>query len=329
MPFSAIVGHHRVIDLLRQAVRRGRVPQSLIVAGPEGIGKRTVVTALAQAINCPNSRDGDACGACNVCRRIAQGTFSDVIVLEKGDEASIKIQTLRERVLDAVGYRPFEGAKRVFIIDPADEVTGQAQDALLKTLEEPPTSAILILVTAYPDTLLGTIRSRCRRLRLGPLSEEEVTRVLVARGMKPAQAAERAAAAGGSVARALDLDVDEFEEDRAAALGMLMATRSGSPVERLKAGTAFAKQESRRRARDAAAARLAILASLLRDLTALGAGRTAALANLDLDSDLRALAPGFTTDRLVAAFASVDRAAHAIDRNASPKIVADWLAVTL
>src|SRR6187397_746979 len=151
MPFGDVIGHGPVVDLLRQAVRRGRVPQSLLFAGPEGVGKRAVATVLAQAVNCPKRADGDSCGRCSVFVRIAGDRFPDVTWLDKGDAASIKIQPLREQILDAVGYRPFEGARRIFVINDADELTVQAQDALLKTLEEPPPAAILILITAYPD----------------------------------------------------------------------------------------------------------------------------------------------------------------------------------
>jgi DNA polymerase III subunit delta' len=330
MPFRQIVGHGPVVDLLRHAVTRRRVPQSLIFAGPDGVGKRAVALALAQAINCPKQKDGDACGTCVVCSRIARGQFSDVIWLEKGDEASIKIQALRERILEAVGYRPFEGVRRVFIIEPADDLTEQAQDALLKTLEEPPSSAILILITAYPDTLLATIRSRCRRVRFGPLSERDVARVLVERaGLDAATATRRAAASGGSVARALDVEVGDFEEDRDAAMSVLAAARAGGVADRLKAGAVFAKHASSRRAREAAATRLAILASLLRDVTALGAGTAVVLANADLEADLRGFTGAFGVGRLTDAFAAVERASSAIDRSASPKIVADWLAIRL
>ena len=148
MPLASIIGHAPAIDLLRQAVRRRRVPQSLLLAGPEGTGKRAIAVALAQAVNCRQPADGDACGACSNCVRIARNQFSDVTIIEKGDEASIKIRTLRERVLEPVGYRPFEGARRVYIIDPADAMTREAQDALLKTLEEPPPAEMLILNSA-------------------------------------------------------------------------------------------------------------------------------------------------------------------------------------
>lgn len=331
MPFAHIIGHAKPIELLRRAVSRRSVPQSLLFAGPEGVGKRAVALALAQAINCPAQKNGDACGVCAVCRRIAGGTFFDVVLLDKGDQASIKIDLLREKVLDPVGYRPFEGARRVFIIDQADELTLQAQEALLKTLEEPPPSAVLVLSTAYPDTLLATIRSRCRRLRFGALSDDEVGRVLRAidPAMDAADARRRASVSGGSVSRALAVDQKEFESDREVAFELLAAAKSGSVAARLKASAAFAQVEKKRRAREAAASRLAILSSLLRDLMALDARQDRVLANVDLATDLTRLTSSFRAPRLVAAFDAVRRAEESIDRNASPKIVADWLAVTM
>lgn len=331
MPFSSIVGHAGLVQLLRGAVARRRVPQSLLFAGPEGVGKYTVAIALAQAINCARQADGDGCGTCGACRRIAARTYSDVVVLDKNDEASIKIDAVRERVLDLVGYRPFEGVSRVFIIDQADEMTYQAQEALLKTLEEPPPSAILILVTAWPDTLAATIRSRCRRLRFGALRDEQVREVLTKLdpAMTPADLQRRVAAAGGSVARALAVDEDEFQDDRQAAVELLRAAQQGSITARLKASAAFANVPKKRRAREAAAVRLAILSSLVRDLTALDARRDDAVANADLVDDLRAMAPAFSSSRLVSAFAAIRHAEVSIDRNAGTKLVADWLAVTM
>jgi DNA polymerase-3 subunit delta' len=331
MPFSSLIGHRVVVDLLRRSVERGRVPQSVIFAGPDGVGKRTVALALAQAINCPKRSAGDACGSCGVCTRIARGQFSDVVYLDRGSEASIKIQAVRQRVLDAVGYRPFEGTRRVFIIDPADEMTEQAQDALLKTLEEPPASSMLILVTAYPDTLLATIRSRCRRVRFGSLAEDDVARVLVERlDMKRSDATARAAASGGSVARAMAIEEDEFNDDRSAALGLVSAAaRSVSVSDLLKASAVFAKVSSKRRAREAAWARLDLVASIVRDVGAIGAGSAVPLANADLADELDRVARAFKPKRTVQAFGLVEEARQALGRNASPKLVADWLAVSL
>ena len=330
MPLATIIGHAPVIDLLRQAVRRNRVPQSLLFAGPDGVGKRTVAVALAQAVNCPHQDDGDACGVCATCQRIARGQHSDVTFIDKGDEASIKIKQLRERILDVVGYRPFEARRRVYVIDPADEMTNEAQDALLKTLEEPPPAAMLILVTAYPDTLLATIQSRCRRLRFGLLTEADVERVLVERlSVERSKARALAAASGGSVSRALAEEAGDFDDDREAALALLDAARQPAVMPRLKAAAALAQHGSKRRDREALGERLAIVSSLLRDLGALGAGGGIALTNGDLADALQTLAPAYPLARVTDAFAAVGRAEEVLGRNGSPKIVADWLAVTI
>ncbi len=329
MPFRDVIGHAPVVELLRRAVRRGRVPQSLIFAGPEGVGKRVVATALAQAVSCPNRADGDACGACSVCVRIAGHRFPDVTWLDKGDHASIKIDSLRAQILEAVGYRPFEGPRRIFIINDADDLTLQAQDALLKTLEEPPPAAVLILITAYPDTLLATIQSRCRRLRFGLLPDSDVARVLVSHaGVDSTKARQLALVSGGSVSRALNEETGYFDEDRDAALGLLRA-RGTAMTERMKAAASFAQHDNKRRAREAASSRLTILASLLRDLTALSGANGVPLANADLDEELRRLAGAYDSTRLVDAFEAIGRATNALERNASPKIVADWLAATI
>jgi DNA polymerase III subunit delta' len=319
VPFASIVGHAGVVALLSRAIAAGRVPQSLLVAGPDGVGKRTLAIAFAQAVNCPSRRpDGDACGACSTCQRIARGQHSDVTVVTPGDLASIGIKVLRQRVLDAVGYRPFEAARRIYIIDPADLLTDEAQDALLKTLEEPPTGAVLVLVSAYPDTLRPTVQSRCRRLRLGVLSERDVARVLVERcDVDRAKADALAAASGGSVSRALALSGDEghLAEDREAALAVLTAAAVRGPnvAGRLKAAAALVQHGSKRRDREAIGARLSVAATLVRDL----------------ERALRGLAGAFDLPRLSAGFAAIGKAQADLDRSASPKIVADWLALAL
>src|SRR6185503_9939385 len=108
----------------------------------------------------------DACGACQACTRIARGVHSDVLIVEPGDSGSIRIEPVRD-VIERTAYRPFEGRCRVVIIDGADALVPAAQNALLKTLEEPPPSSVFILVTAHPDALLLTVQSRCQRLRFG------------------------------------------------------------------------------------------------------------------------------------------------------------------
>jgi DNA polymerase-3 subunit delta' len=332
MPFSTIVGHAPIVALLRKAIAARREPQSLLFAGPEGVGKRTMAIALAQAVNCPKRRDDDACGSCPTCKRIAAGQHSDVTILDKGEEPSIKIGPMRARVLEPIGYRPFEAARRVAIIDGADEMTEQAQDALLKTLEEPPPSAIIVLVTAYPDSLKTTIQSRCRRLRFGALSPAEVLQVLVERcRVEPRKARVLAAGSGGSVARALAADAGDLSADRELALALLVtASRGGGVAGRLQAAVAISGNPGRkRRDRDALGSRLSAAAALMRDLTVLQTLGPGALSDAELEADLRPLERAYNLDRLSSGFAAITSAQQALDRNASPKIVADWIALTL
>jgi DNA polymerase-3 subunit delta' len=218
----------------------------------------------------------------------------------------------------------------VFIIDPADELTLEAQDALLKTLEEPPSTTMIILVSAYPDTLRPTILSRCRRLRFAPLSDQDVARVLAERlGMEPARARLLASGAAGSVSRALAEEAGDVADDRDAALTMLKATARREIVPRLQAAAALAQHGSKRRDREALADRLAFVASLCRDVTALQAGAAGVLAHADLADALRELGRAFDADRLTRAFGTLHQAQQALDRNASPKIVADWVGIRI
>ena len=296
MPLSAEIHHPRIADLLRQAVLRRSVPQSVIFAGPEGVGKRAMALALAQAVNCPNQKDGDACGTCATCTRIARGDHYDVVVVTNEDTATIKIEQLRDRVLSVVGYRPFEANKRVFIIDPADAITEAGQDALLKTLEEPPPSAILILITSYPDAMRPTVQSRCRRLRFERIDTGPVV---------------------------------EREDDLQAAINFLLASTEKSVPKRLKASAALATVKGDRRVREAVGTRLEIASTMLRDVSAIVADEITVVQNRDSGADLRMLAKSFDQHRIVSAWAVIQRAQQALDRNGSAKIIADWAVMSL
>ena len=164
--------------------------------------------ALAQLMNClslppaggsetVSDRRPDACGACASCKRIARGVHADVLLIEPGDTGAIKIDQVRDAI-ERSAYRPFEGRRRVVILDDADAMNPDAQNALLKTLEEPPAASTFVLVTSRPDMLLPTVRSRCQRLRFGRLSPADVAAVLM---RDHAYAASRCARCGVDVRR--------------------------------------------------------------------------------------------------------------------------------
>jgi DNA polymerase-3 subunit delta' len=330
MPFRDVVGHRHLLDLVAAAAARASLPPSLIFAGPEGVGKRAAALALAQFVNCPTPQGSDACGACASCTRIARLVHADVLVVEPGDTGVIKVDQVRD-VVERTGYLPFEGRRRVVIIDDADAMLSEAQNALLKTLEEPPASSMFVLVTSRPDELLPTVRSRCQRLRFGRLTASDVATVLMrVHGYSAADAHAAASAADGSLGLALESGSDALVEAREAAAEVLRhVAGAADPRRRLDSGRMLAGSGDR----DELRRRLRALASMVRDLAVIGAlsaeADDASLANADLREMLGRLARSFERERVSRAFAAIDRALEAIDRNASPKIVADWLAFQL
>jgi DNA polymerase III subunit delta' len=334
MAFPAITGHKPLLTLLARATARGSLPPSLIFSGPDGVGKRMAAVALAQALNCerpipwPDEAGVSGCGECAACRRIARGVHADVLFVEPGDSGSIGVDLVREAI-DRTAYRPFEGRKRVVIVDEADALLPPAQNALLKTLEEPPAASVFVLVTARPDLLLATVRSRCQQLRFGPLAPSEVAEVLMREHDVPSAEAHAAAAGSdGSIGRALAGGSDEVVDDREAAARLLQAAAtSADPRRRLEGAKVLAGGASDR---DDLARRLRAVSSLLRDLAVLlSRADERALANADLKPQLQSLLRSFDGDRALRAFSAVDRALSALDRNASPKIVADWVALQI
>jgi DNA polymerase-3 subunit delta' len=333
MPFRDIAGHDQLKPLIARAAVRGTLPPSLIFAGPSGVGKRMAAVALAELVNClsPSAEDGpgeDACGVCASCRRIARRVHADLLIVEPGDNGSIRIEQIRE-VIERAAYRPFEGRRRVVIIDDAERISPGTQDALLKTLEEPPGGTTFVLVSAAPEMLLPTIRSRCQRLRFGRLSPADVAGVLMrAHGYSETDAHAAAAFSDGSVGRALEGGSEEFIEARAAALQLLETVADlPVPARRMMAAGGLPGAGRSKADRDALAQSLRALAAILRDLGVLGAeADVRSLANADLQKKLEKLVRSFDQDRILRAFAAVDRALDALARNGSPKIVADWLA---
>lgn len=353
MSFREIVGHRRLKRLLARAVHSGTLPPSLVFAGPEGVGKRQVAMALAQALNClapvqSAADERDACGTCASCSRIGRGLHPDVLAIQRPDDKSaITVGQARDLVRQ-IGYRPFEAQHRVVIIDSADELGVDAQDALLKTLEEPPPRNVFVLVTARPDLLSTTVRSRCCVLRFAPLAAADIAAALEAtHRFSGADARAAAALAGGSFARAVGERAEERAQARAVAAAVLMeSVRTSDPRARLAGSAALLKPVGRKGKeprkdtekdgkgasadRESVAVRLRAMGSLLRDLAVVTTrAPETALVNLDIREELEPLARQYDRDRLARAFSAVGRSLAALDRNASPKIVADWLVLQL
>jgi DNA polymerase-3 subunit delta' len=303
MPFRDIPGHRRLTALLSRSIATASLPPSLLFSGPAGAGKRTTALAVAQAVNCLDPRSSDvfpidACGKCSSCTRIARSVHPDVLVVEPGDSGSIKIDQVRD-IVDRSGYRPFEGRLRVVIIDQAEAMAPTPQNALLKTLEEPPSSSMFILVTSLPDLLLQTVRSRLIRLSFAEGGRVDVD----AEARDIAQRVLRHAAATTDAGRRIEA-AKEMVPDKAV---------GGAPVNREKL-TSY----------------LLAMASLLRDAEAVSAGADdAVIADPEARPQVERLAAAYRGERGVRAFEAVDRALRALGGNAGVKMVADWVVLQL
>lgn len=175
--FSEIKGQRRALGVLSGLFDSKRIPHAMIFSGPDGVGKRLTAERFANALVC-RGVETVPCKECEPCRRMAAGTFPDVISVEvQEDRTKILIEQIRE-IERILAYHPFYGECRVVIIDPADRMSNGSFAAILKTLEEPPDGAHFILVTSRASSLPATISSRCQTVRFSPLSLEDIAEIV-------------------------------------------------------------------------------------------------------------------------------------------------------
>ena len=208
-----ILGHEIQLQRLLQAVAADTLHHALLFEGPRGIGKRLVADHLAMAANCTERAPGaEPCGVCPTCRTIAAGQHPDVIVVEPDPDLAsrtIAIEVVRE-VIRQAQYHRYGARRRFVIVDPAEAMLEPAANALLKTLEEPTADTHFILVSHNATALLPTIRSRCQRIRFGPVPETAIRAWLDGRGVERADVVARLAR--GCPGRAMALVEGGLEE---------------------------------------------------------------------------------------------------------------------
>ncbi len=241
--FKDIVGHEQVITHLQNAIRQRKVSHAYLLNGEAGSGKRLVAEAFAKALLC---EEGGivACGRCKSCRQFESKNQPDFKVVLR-EKSSLGVKEIREQVTSDAQIKPYSSAYKVYLIDEAEKMTEEAQNALLKTIEEPPEYAVFLILAARQEQLLPTVLSRCISLPLRPVSPERIKWFLMEKKGIPDYLAEGAAVfSGGLVGRAVRYAESEaFIEQRKEVLQLVKQVDSMSMAELLEAVKSFSARK--------------------------------------------------------------------------------------
>lgn len=334
-----IIGHEWAVEYLRRSFAAGRIGHAYLISGPAGVGKALLALRLAQALNCERD-DGEPCLQCRACRRIERGNHPDVRLASmatqgaglKADEAArqkeLKIATIREWQRD-ISLRPYEGRRRVFMLHDAERLNEESSNAMLKTLEEPPPYATLLLVANSGD-LLPTVVSRCQSLRLRPLPRRQVAQALVERAGQATATAELLAAwSGGRIGWALRMADDPAAMSAYQERLDTLAALHGQGV-----GEAFRWAEERAkeyRGGDQAAvfAWLDLWRSWWRDALLVAAGCPTIITHIDRRADLEQVASRTELARIYDFVVRLDTAAQHLRENVNPQLALENLLLHL
>ena len=204
MDFHHIVGHEEIIRHFKGSLEMGRVSHAYILCGEEDSGRSSLAFSFAKTLQCEQG-GLDSCNECPSCVKADSGNHPDIIQVTH-EKAGITVDDIREQVNNTIGIKPYSSAWKLYIIDEAEKMTVQAQNALLKTIEEPPEYAIIMLLTTNQELFLPTILSRCIQLKLWPLQDQLVSDYLVRKfGVAQDRADVYAAFSRGILGRALDI----------------------------------------------------------------------------------------------------------------------------
>ncbi len=312
-----VCGHDWAVDLLRRSLANRRVRHAYLITGPESVGKETLARAFAMALNCADpDESARPCGVCRPCRLIAAGSHPDLLIAEPdSDGGALKIEAVRA-VTRGLALKPFEARYRVALFRGFERAQGPAQDALLKTLEEPPPSAVLLVLARGTEALLPTVISRAQVIALRPVPPAAIRAALVAQhGADPQQAEALAHLSGGRVGWALRALADPAPlEQRNAAFDALERSLALNRAGRFK----LAEDLSRDKA--ALAATLELWQSFWRDVLLLCEDSRLGPANADRVTQVQRVSISVTADEALAALRATRHALELTNTNANLRL---------
>jgi DNA polymerase III subunit delta' len=316
MPWD-VVGHEGAVNLLRRDIAAGRLAHAYLFTGADGIGKQTLALQFAAAVNCENPpAPGDPCGVCRPCRLLPARKHPDLAVVDPEAAGGKILVDAARGLIQTLSLKPLESRRRIALLLDFHRALPGAANALLKTIEEPPPSALLLLTAETADGLLPTIVSRCRIVALRPLAEEQVSRALQDRWQVPAGRAEVLARLSGgrlgwAVAQAQNGDSEAQRQDLFDRWKRLLR---GSRRERFDLAREAAED------RDQAVRILPVWESFSQDLLLRTLSPQAPLTNLDFAPEIEQLARRIPIPRARAWLAALRRVEDQIDRNVNLKL---------
>lgn len=329
--FEMLAGHEAAAARMRQAVADGKVGHAYIISGEKGIGKHTLAAAFAKTLQCEETRsrlpDGgrlpDACGVCLSCRVFESGNHPDVIYVVGTKTKSIGVDDVRDQIIRPMNVKPFRYRYKIFIVGEAETLTPAAQNALLKTMEEPAPYGIFMLLAAHTHAFLPTILSRCVLYKLSPLPDAAVTGVLAAQNISDDDARFYTAFARGNIGRALALSSsEEFRQMREFALDMVRHIQKTDII-----GT-FALYKRFEKWKESVQTLLDMLYLCCRDLIVYkGSGDTKWITQTDAVRLLGAVAEETPLPALFSAADAVSRARRALQQNANFQLTIEMMLV--
>ena len=337
--FDRILGNDAAKTSLTRMIDSGRLPNSLLFTGHEGVGKREFALEVARALVCTSTVDGQGCGKCSACERVVKfeipkpekkDDFKQVFFSGHPDVGTV-VAYNRNILVDAIraleqeaNFRPFEAKARLFLIDDADKMNDAASNALLKTLEEPPSTTYIILVTSKPEALLQTIHSRCQVVRFAPLTVDSVEAFLLNdKSYAAADASLAARMSKGSIGTAIGLDIEKLRNSRDS---MLDLVESGLGRRDIPSVLRASELINDAKNKDDFELNLEIFETLLRDSWLLSQGlETESLANPDVAERLNAVARSSSLGQIESLLAGVEELRESLEVNINRKVATDAL----
>jgi DNA polymerase-3 subunit delta' len=341
--FRNLTGNETAKTQLKRLIAGGRVPNALLFAGPEGVGKKLFAVELARTFVCSDPIDGEGCGKCSACLRAGEIVIPSA---EKGEEydriffgqhadvgmvvpfkRNLRVGSIRALEREA-NFRPYEATIRFFIVNDADKMNDSAANALLKTLEEPPATTHIVLIASRPDSLLQTIRSRSQMIRFSPVAGNKIETLLTQKHQFSSEDARLAACvSGGSIGRAVAIDLEKFRAARERFLNVVAnAARGRGRAEMLQ----IAEQLNDAKNKDDFEENLVVLETLIHDVwLAASGGNPEEMTNSDIRDEIAGMARGLPQTRPAAWHNEIETMRQNFAVNINRKIATDALFVKM